>query len=68
MLSISLNIYSAIFITKYDRMGVKNMPETIEGTTSVLEYLRQRGIPVKCEVNDAAKKSGQAIKNGSRIR
>lgn len=39
-----------------------------ESTTSVLEYLLQRGIPVKCGVNDAAKKSGQTIKNGSRIR
>ena len=42
--------------------------ETADNSTTVLEYLIRKQIPVKCGVSEAWEKSGQAIRKSSRVR
>lgn len=42
--------------------------ETADNSTTVLEYLIRKQIPVKCGVSEASEKSGQAIRKSSRVR
>ena len=40
--------------------------ETADNSTTVLEYLIRKEIPVKCGVFEASEKSGKAIRKSSR--
>ena len=42
--------------------------ETADNSTTVLEYLIRKQIPVKCGGSEASAKAGQAIRKSSRVR
>ena len=53
----------------YDRIGVKRACRdvTAGNSTTVLEYLMKKEIPVKCGVCEASEKSERAIRKNSRV-